>query len=440
MKEKKYIDRLYQEKFKDFEEVPREDVWKAISNKLQEKEQEKPLIGPFWTRIAGIAALLTLILLLGDWFTSTQTNSVVDTNEEEVQNDNFFPFLFPYQESRIAETDKDQLKKATHDVAAQRKTNPAVASFQKKKNIKKASSIIASGYNPFASTSLFPVITFANDKEKEREVQLAATTPKKEKSVFDEIHTPYPDEKSSSGLSKRKIEIKTQAAPIFYGNIGKGNFIDPQFNDNNSEGEVTYSYGMNIAYAISEKFAIRSGINKVSMSFNTNDIAYHSVLNPSAISNINYNRDNIHFELNDASSRGKNAPQAGGNRSSIGNILPGFLNQKLGFIEVPVEIEYNLIARKFEVKLIGGASTLFLDENIISINAGDLHTNLGEANNLNTVSFSTNIGVGVDYNLSRKFKVNLEPMFKYQINTFNSVSGDAQPYYLGIYSGFSFKF
>ena len=62
MKERKNIDRLYQEKFKDFEATPREAVWKNIAEKLEEKEPKKPLILPLWFKLGGIAAALALIL------------------------------------------------------------------------------------------------------------------------------------------------------------------------------------------------------------------------------------------------------------------------------------------------------------------------------------------------------------------------------------------
>jgi hypothetical protein len=64
---------------------------------------------------------------------------------------------------------------------------------------------------------------------------------------------------------------------------------------------------------------------------------------------------------------------------------------------------------------------------------------LGEAHNLNNISFSTNIGMGIDYNISPRFQWNLEPIFKYQLNTFSNTPG-VKPYNFGIYSGFSFKF
>ena len=41
MKEKKNIDRIFQEKFKDFEKEPSEKVWSSIASKLDEKEEKK---------------------------------------------------------------------------------------------------------------------------------------------------------------------------------------------------------------------------------------------------------------------------------------------------------------------------------------------------------------------------------------------------------------
>lgn len=57
MEERKHIDRLFQEKFKDFEASPREEVWKNISSRLQEKQRKKRVI-PLWYKLASVAAIL----------------------------------------------------------------------------------------------------------------------------------------------------------------------------------------------------------------------------------------------------------------------------------------------------------------------------------------------------------------------------------------------
>jgi hypothetical protein len=92
------------------------------------------------------------------------------------------------------------------------------------------------------------------------------------------------------------------------------------------------------------------------------------------------------------------------------------------------------------VNLIGGISTLLLGDNEIVANDGDFREVLGGANNLNSVSFSTNVGLGFHYKISKKLKFNIEPMFKYQLNPYTDSSVDFKPYYLGVYSGLSFKF
>ena len=59
MKEQKNIERLFQEKFKDFEVAPPEMAWKNIESKLNEKKKKRRVI-PFWFKSSGIAASLLL--------------------------------------------------------------------------------------------------------------------------------------------------------------------------------------------------------------------------------------------------------------------------------------------------------------------------------------------------------------------------------------------
>jgi hypothetical protein len=74
MEEKKHIDRLYQEKFKDFEATPREAVWNNISSRLQEKERKRKSALPLWYRIAGVAAVLALLFNYASGLFKTTSN------------------------------------------------------------------------------------------------------------------------------------------------------------------------------------------------------------------------------------------------------------------------------------------------------------------------------------------------------------------------------
>ncbi|HEX9600193.1 MAG TPA: hypothetical protein VF985_01760, partial [Mariniflexile sp.] len=117
------------------------------------------------------------------------------------------------------------------------------------------------------------------------------------------------------------------------------------------------------------------------------------------------------------------------------------INQALGYIEVPLEIQYALVNNKLGINVIGGFSSFFLSDNkIFSETEGGTRTFLGEASNINKVSYSANFGVGFNYRVSKKIDLNLEPMFKYQINTFNNTSGNFTPFFIGVYTGFAIKF
>ena len=65
MKNSKNIDRLFQEKFKDFEATPNEKIWKNIESSLQEKEEKRRII-PFWWKLSGVAALIAVGFFIGN--------------------------------------------------------------------------------------------------------------------------------------------------------------------------------------------------------------------------------------------------------------------------------------------------------------------------------------------------------------------------------------
>lgn len=431
MKEKKYIDRLYQEKFRDFEATPRDAVWKSIAVKLQQEEKQRPVVVPLWSRLAGVAAILAFLLLIGDWILPVQNGAaVVNSEAEEITTPpSFMPLntQFAILPSEVKPTTEPL--KAFGDV----KIPKEIENIRQPVRI---SALDRSAKNAIFDTSL-PIANTTLEKETSTPQKANEIPEVQKKSLFEAI-AEKEEVEIAANTPGTKFEISTHAAPIYYGNLGKGNFLDPRFNNNSSEGEITYSYGINLAYQVNDKIKIRSGVNKVNMSYNTEGVAYQSVAGTAPLKSIS-------LESGTTVTKGAGDKMSGrqptGNtlRNPAGFLTPGNLNQKMGFIEVPLEFEYNLIAQKFELNLIGGASTLFLEENEVSLNSASISAE-GKANNINRVSFSTNIGLGLDYNLSQKFKLNLEPMIKYQLNTFMSPSQDSRPYYLGVYSGFSYKF
>ncbi len=438
MEERKHIDRIFQEKFKDFEATPRDVVWDNISSRLKEKKRKRVIL-PIWYKIAGVAALLALFinyasgLFKNSAASSQPISSVVDNNSLNIS-------LASQEYTQNMIRSSIILKAIMQDTNSPeaKRSNSEVFSANSKPTPTKDPKVIA--------------LTMQDLNKSSNKLNSSAITSSQEsKNTVSKVTKkalPIPGVENETRIaetdnSSKKLRVSTMAAPIYYDNFGSGTSIDSQFENNASSGEISVSYGINLAYQISEKIKIRSGVSKVDLSYNTKNIAYTSAVGQTGLSGINYSNGNIpNYSIeNRTVHRFSNlTASAEFNRASLASPTAGYLNQKLGFIEVPLEIEYVIIDKKIGLNIIGGGSTLFLNDNMISLNSTDFSTNLGEANNLNNISFSTNLGVGIDYNISPQFEVNLEPIFKYQLNTFSNTTGNVNPYYFGVYSGFSFKF
>lgn len=88
MRENKNIERLFQEKFKDFEVTPPDFVWDNIQEKLHPKEKKRRVI-PFWFKTAGIAASFVAIVSVVFFNMDTDfknTNSDNNNNNNAVVN------------------------------------------------------------------------------------------------------------------------------------------------------------------------------------------------------------------------------------------------------------------------------------------------------------------------------------------------------------------
>ncbi|MDP5100038.1 MAG: hypothetical protein NWQ09_01820 [Nonlabens sp.] len=83
MSDKKNIDRIFQERFKDFEATPPPAAWDAIEKNISVPQKPKGFVVPLWLRYSGIAVLLLAILSLGSIYFG---NEVGDDNGNKVTN------------------------------------------------------------------------------------------------------------------------------------------------------------------------------------------------------------------------------------------------------------------------------------------------------------------------------------------------------------------
>jgi len=517
MSNKKHIDRVFQESFKDFEATPNDIVWENIEAQLNQKKKKNRII-PIWWRYAGVAALLLLSLTIGNSLFNTTTNSeknkIVDTEDsspvkikndehnsneiENLKNKNTLPLPNNHNktESVIVKNNKEdnKIEKTLQNNNLNNKLSKTPSSITKTESLQNKSNLgtsLASKNNSILELETEEVNTIVSNQENNGDVNnkgkenivdvnskintnnsknsnVIANINKETGSLIDndiektELTIEEAIDKNKDIIEEENLNrwsVTPNAAPVYFSSFNDdGSSIDPQFNNNSKTGEINMSYGISTSYAVNKRLSIRSGVNKVNLGYNTNNVViFQSVGLRSNNSNASSVLQNVDVDTENTLVTESSTIDASSSSETLSIISSenlgsevspesfttsnSSINQNLGYIEVPLEIEYSLLNKKISLNVIGGFSSLFLNDNKIFSETGTgERTFLGEANNINKLSYSANFGIGLNYKVFNKIDFNLEPMFKYQINTFNNTSGDFKPFFVGVYSGFAIKF
>jgi hypothetical protein len=249
------------------------------------------------------------------------------------------------------------------------------------------------------------------------------------------------EKKTSKEPKLNRWQLSSNVAPIYFSSASNGSPLDSELKNNSKTYKTNFSYGLGVNYAVNKKIKVRSGINAVSLNYDTNDVLISQNANAKSLDHVKPNAVGAFIQIESKNS----VTTTGGTMeiASSGNALKKFnstVNQQIGYLEIPLELSYKLVDKKFGVDVIGGVSTLLLNQNEVSVISSGVQMNIGEANNLNDIHFSTNVGLGFKYGFFKNFEARVEPVFKYQINTFIKDSGDFKPYFFGLYSGVTFTF
>ncbi len=539
MSDKKNIDRLFQERFKDFEAAPPMAAWDNIEKKLDGK---KPVaVFSLWIKWIGIAAGIALLTTLAyTGYSSFESNAdmnqqivtktsdadssssdnemliegadkkdlpvtnntgdnlVLDnpssnkvSNTDLVTSDD--KLLNEVNENNVAHTGttasnnnkasigKDASQKATinNSSSVNQKTSYTTASGNqpssdnanrfKNKAIKNADetrfAINQSTKRPYipinSSNSNTPSQNPAsNDSQSENKngqvktalpsnTDIAATTIPQDstltgKSLEDAVAQQEEDEneEDADAIPFKKWNASSVIAPIYSSTMG-GSSIDQEFADNNKAAGLNLSYGVSVGYNLSPRLSVRTGVHKVNLSYTTNDIVYGVTVQPGDVQLLSVNS----YDRNAVSNPGAVSTADLGSSFSqeflSDNTFTGFqgeISQRLGYLEVPLELKYKLLDRKLSVNVMGGLSALFLTDNSIAVTNNTSKLELGEDDNFNSFNHSANFGLGIDYLFTDQLGITVEPMFKYQLNALKENTADFKPFNVGIYSGITYRF
>ena len=429
----RHIDILFRNGLKEFEVLPPPEVWNNIAPSIRKRERPATIY-----RMAAMVAVFLSLSAAAVWFTGSLSGElygpVLSLNQETFPEGSF---IRPVSGDKTVVTGS-----ALQTAGFKSESLPTVeqvskdeiepASFPEGVNNSTAveSSLNNRFYIPFRISGKNTFSTGTNRSSMPSGV------------------------KSISGGSHAWTLI-AMASPDYYSNINTAGSQAASELAKDEKSAASYSGGMGVSYKVNKRVSIQSGVIYSSIGQKINGIVSYS-----GFSSYNPAKGNSAFSVETSSGTIVATNSNIFFRDNIsGRVVSQYISdsfdpvkanlqyvnnsvaQNFSYLEIPVFLRYKAIDRKIDVNLIGGLSYNMLVGNSVSVIMNGEKLSVGKTEGLNTINFSSALGLGFEYNLSGNVSLNVEPTFRYYLTPFGNISGSSvHPYAFGVLSGLSYKF
>ena len=433
------IDKLFRNKIKEFKVTTPYGVWSAVETKLKRMRM---------LRFFG----LSFVSLMGFIFLFSQSEKIVTTDLQKntttkqlVKEGSENKFSIVPEEktakkvsSFVSNTsNEEQLKlTSTQKISSPKNSRKLSSNFTIKESVKEKSfqkviidtdvekqiRKIDSSVNNLDSLKKFKKMQ-KDLKKKRKEIvkkndSIDSIKFKKDKRKRWNI-IPVLGVSNSGRFSKNTTTLGSQRAVTY---------PEKYFDDSPSSGLISNILGFNVVFRATNRISIQTGIISKELRFITEGLFLTEFIPDVNPTNIVYNPG---VEV-----RFTNTPEiAGSYPESIS------LTQTIVYMEMPFELKYRMFGSlKFNTNFIGGFSFLYLNKNEIRAKSNLLSKSIGKADNILTTSLSINLGLDIEYHLSKRLVFNSAFMFKKHYNTYLNYGNEAAPYTIGMHAGIGYKF
>jgi Outer membrane protein beta-barrel domain len=441
------IDLAFRNGLKDYEVLPPPDVWNSIDSRI--KRTVRP---SYFIRAAAFLAIaMTMSVLAYRWAGRTaalQDNSTLAQNEQSKVS-------IPATKALTPVTQTKEIARSFSNFTAepaQISTNDPAVTVEGTTDLSLIRMPDTNIQIPVKMT-IFSIIHPQSDNTGTPSNKSFGAT-----LTIDNLNKEYQDYIAEDNTAKNsdKWSISALASPTYYGKFSSGSDELSKQIMSSEKAVVSYSGGVALAYRLNKKFSIQSGLFYSSVGQEVNGIysfaGFQKYVNTKggpnfAVLTTNgtiYTTNADVFLLADGNSNriitNYNNDVFDPQKVSL-DYINNTMKQNFSYLELPVFLRYKVIDRTVDFNLIGGFSyNLLVDNSVYTVIDGTKYV-IGTTGGMNMFSISSSVGMGMEYKFSEKLSLNLEPTFRYYINTFSTNSAsNFHPYSFGIFSGLSYKF
>jgi hypothetical protein len=466
------IDNSFRHTFADFEVAPPPQVWERIENSLDQKRKRR--IGFFVIGLSTAASLL-FAFIMGWQFLSKRlesTTNYADSTPLKIEN-KAEGQTSQASAATVVQSKNLLAKRETIVLATTQNSEKPTSIFLNKEDhtvvldVVKPIDYIASQLTIVSTTNrISDALTLKNNTEEEF---LSAS----DRAILEANLLAMNLEKESdkNTAEKGNWSVGVQGSPVYrfdqssQSNPSVSDYVLSQ-NSVNTTYNTNLSGGVKVEYTTKSKLSFQTGVNYSSIAMDggevgvsmggytwnqglqssekiymTNDLG--SLVNAESLSTDNQ------AVMNSTSGLANLSFDQGASLASMKTVSSIATEstknyeykQEAQYVEIPFLLRYNLIENRFGMHLLGGINSSLLINNLVRlVNNNDVVAR-GKIEDLRPLTFSSSFGFGLNYDLTDKLQLSLEPTLKVQLNSLNSSSiYNLRPYTVGVFSGIAYRF
>jgi len=437
-KEKHNIDKLFKQGLKNHEEKAPLNTWNMLDASLDKKHRIRVMRV---VRYAAASVLIVLAFFVGREFDGLNQNQETPIAQKEDASDRkeSIPITSPQLVAEIASPEKVIQQNTSESNSAD---SPVLAKKQKtNKNIFSIASISSFDISHihhhlsefFEIPDLYPQKMLSYDDE---QLMASAYYPRKSADsqknqwelggFFSPVYSYRTTENQSFGLFDNSYKSNTN---------GPGSF---------EQGQINFSAGITAEYELNKKWSVESGLFYARMGQSKNGLVFENKPNSQGSIDLSTSAGKIDGSKL-PSEIGDQFVQAAPAQEDEEYITNGKtdteLHQQFDFVEIPMLFKYRVHHDEVGIHLISGITTGIMVNNSSIVEIHGQKSNLGSTKNLRKFLYSSVVGFGMQYEITKGFYINMEPTFKYALHSMNpSEEYKYKPYSLGINTGVSVGF
>jgi Outer membrane protein beta-barrel domain len=438
------IDIVFRNGLKDFEVLPPPEVWDNIQPVI--KRGQAPLI---MLRAAAVfAVVFTMSFLAYRWSREIPAdidNAVTALNEQVAPS---VPSTSISKPHYVATKESRQLKNSLNTLT-ENIPDKVIEPENEKTN--------STEVTRFQETN---ILSLSKAESLHKQILASLNTPRGITYKINESDLQYFPEsttgKSNTTKPDYRWSLSAMASPTYYSGFSSGSDEVSKQLMAEEQSVVSYSGGVAFSYKISKRFSIQSGLFYSSLGQEVDGVNSYGGFQkynvskggpafevPTTSGTVYTNNADVFLMSNGTGEKvitSYISDVIDPNKANL-QYINNTLTQNFSYLELPVVLRYKIIDKMFGINLIGGLSYNLLVNNTVYTTTDGTKYTVGKTDGLNPVALTSSLGMGMEYNFSKKLSFNVEPTFRYFLNPFSeTTNSNIHPYYFGIFSGISYKF